>query len=261
MDCWKKFLLALVLMYCSGSYAQDNGESKENLEGGFGAQIEDAFATEKGNLEFQMPTLTSVSPGSEYELQLQPGFEWGIFQNAEMELSVPLIFGNGERIGSGDIRLGFLYNFFDEGKILPALTLIGRADFPTGLYTTGMRYALTGIVTKTLGPGLGRAHLNYMHVWNPQPVTLEIEGEQQTEAGERRMFIAGYSREIIPKTFLIVNYIYEELWLGDEKVHYLGGGLIKELSDKWQLAGGASFGLSNEQAYMRLNLGVIMGLR
>lgn len=86
---------------------------------------------------------------------------YGLFPNMHIEIGSAFSTDPEDIDGpekSGDLRVGALYNFNQEALYLPAFSLKGEADLPTGVDSDEEDFELTAIATRSFGR-LG-LHLN-----------------------------------------------------------------------------------------------------
>ena len=92
----------------------------------------------------------------EFEFEL----EWGMMENWEFILAVPVVLGEGKVEGNGDIgELGFHTLLWHEDGALPAFAVRNLFRIPTGYHSDGVDYLLRGLFTWTLNDRL-RLHFN-----------------------------------------------------------------------------------------------------
>lgn len=129
---------------------------------------DDTDVTERGQFHFEFSnSFDLLQPESFPSLkQNTASFElaYGLLKNVEVSIEAPLltIFNSGDTnprtvFGVGDTNLSVKYNFLPEreGSRLPALTVSGSIELPTGDTARGLGsgvadYSINGVVQKTL---------------------------------------------------------------------------------------------------------------
>lgn len=227
-----------------------------NLENNFGVQLEDAYATEYGNCEFQTYTRFTRDSKGRNVITVAPALEFGPFRNAQVSVSAPFRLGNGDRTGSGNVQVSALYNFNTEGLVLPAIAVAGQVEFPTGLESKGVDYTLRFAATKTITQGIDRLHANVRYTRNAMP-TVKGEGPTlMTERPERWVAIIGYSRRVSPTTLLVLDYVREQLRLEGENANTVELGFRRQINPRLvlSLGGGVGIGLESPKAQATFGL-------
>lgn len=105
--------------------------------------------------------------GSE-EHEVEFVLEWGIAEDLEFILEVPVTIGEGKIEGNGDIaEFGFHIRHWKESGALPAFATRHLIRIPTGYHSDGIDYMARGLVTRTLVSDSLRLHFNpYLNVVN-----------------------------------------------------------------------------------------------
>lgn len=94
----------------------------------------------------------------EHEFEFE--FEWGMAEDWEFLLAVPLELGEGTVDGNGDVTLGFHTRFWEEDGLIPAFAMRNLARIPTGYHSDGVDYTGRGLFTWTLIPDTMRLNFN-----------------------------------------------------------------------------------------------------
>lgn len=236
---------------------QLNAQSDQlNLEENQGTRMEDAYPTKFLNREIQLYSYYRLDSEEKNEILLTPTFEYGIFRNAELELSAPFKMGNADKANSGDIRLGLLYNLNTENIFMPAFAVVGKAIFPTGIESSGFDYSFKGIFSKSIFRSiLGRIHFNFEYIINQDPKKEPANGEIKTERDQRFILIAGYSGRLGRSSVILVNYVYEEKRLITKEQQVIELGWRKQLAPRTVISAGAGFGISTDAPKFQINIG------
>ena len=125
-----------------------------NLDSGRPTRIEDAVATELGELEAQLLPLRGewVSDGTQ-RLRYEPKLSFGVLPLTEIELRVPIVHtrspANVPATGIASVGIGALHAFNVETH-WPAFALAGEAVLPVGsLSASTGSFSVKGLMTKT----------------------------------------------------------------------------------------------------------------
>lgn len=242
-------------MLIAGSEAFSQSD-QVNLEEGFGATVEDAYPTSYLNREIQLFSRYDLKAENKNEIQFNPAIEFGMFRNAGVELSVPVILGNGSRATSGDIRLGALYNFNAESLLMPAFAFAGKVILPTGIESRGLDYSTKGIITKTISRRSDRLHLNFEYIANQEPRSEPANGSIQPERHARFKWAIGYSGRVGNADVMVINYVYEELRLITKISQIAEVGWRRQLAPRTIISAGAGIGLSKDAPDFNFRLGL-----
>jgi hypothetical protein len=124
---------------------------------------EDAYPVERHAFELLLPLQTEREQGGDRLHLLPLEIEYGIFDNAQIAVGLPLaaVDANASETewGLAGLSVSGLYNFNTEGRILPALSLGADVALPVGsLAGDDPRLSLSAIATRSWG--LTRAHFN-----------------------------------------------------------------------------------------------------
>ena len=124
---------------------------------------EDAYPIERHAFEVLLPFRSEREPGGE-RLHLIPlEVEYGIFDNAQIGVGLPIAALDSPELetewGVAGLEVFGLYNFNTEGPVLPALSVGADLALPVGSFAGDQaRLSLRGIATRSWG--LTRLHLN-----------------------------------------------------------------------------------------------------
>jgi hypothetical protein len=241
------------LLPASVAFAQSD---QLNLENNFGVQLEDAYATEYGNREFQTYARFTRDNQGRHVTTLAPALEFGPFRNTQISVAAPFRLGNGDRTGSGNVQVSALYSFNTEGLVLPAIALAGQVEFPTGLDSKGVDYTLRFAATKTITQGIDRLHVNVRYTRNAMPTTQGEGPTLMSERPERWVTIIGYSRRITPTTLLVLDYVREQLRLQDENANTVELGFRRQINPRLVLSLGGGVGVGLESPKVQGTFGL-----
>lgn len=149
--------LMLAAAAVSPAAAIDHG----NLDRRRPLRFEDAYPVAHREAAIESGVGAAVERESSDRAFLEVQGLYGLFPNMHVEIGSAFSTdpeGIEEPEKSGDLRLGALYNFNQETLYLPAFSVKGEADFPTGVDSDKEDFELTGIATRSFGR-LG-LHLN-----------------------------------------------------------------------------------------------------
>lgn len=147
--------LVVLLSAALGAVAGAQPEYR-NIDGGRPVRIEDAEASARHSLDFQIaPLRLDRITGGIYRWQLEPRVSYAAFPRMELELRAPFAYreSNAEpRGGLVGVGVGVFHNFLVETERMPALAAEGELLFSGGgSLTRGDTYTLRGIATRTFG--------------------------------------------------------------------------------------------------------------
>jgi len=148
---------ALVVLLSAGLGAVAGAQPEyRNIDGGRPVRIEDADASARHSLDFQIaPVRVDRITGGIYRWQLEPRVSYAAFPRTELELRAPFAYreSNAEpRGGLVGVGVGAFHNFLVESERMPALAAEGELLFSAGgSLTRGDTYSVRGIATRTFG--------------------------------------------------------------------------------------------------------------
>ncbi len=145
-----------------GRLQDDGGGSAEDegvvLSGPYFLRSADPEAPGELELKFIYGFETS---SSEDEHEVEFVLEWGMMEDIEFILEIPVTLGEGRVEGNGDIaEFGFHIRHWRETDVLPAFATRHLLRLPTGYHSDGIDYLLRGLLTKTLISDALRLHFN-----------------------------------------------------------------------------------------------------
>ncbi len=156
-----RFLEAPMAGRAQASTAMTTSEESEGwtLDGPYFLRSADPLEAGEMELKFNYGFETSSEEADEHEFEFV--FEWGLVEDTEFILEVPVTLGEGKVEGNGDIaEFGFHTRFWDEGDWMPAFAMRNLIRIPTGYQSDGVDYTARGLFTKTIIPGTMRLHFN-----------------------------------------------------------------------------------------------------
>ncbi|HET6245164.1 MAG: hypothetical protein H0V01_06560 [Bacteroidetes bacterium] len=253
-----KISVTFVLIFLFLDLNQSSGQSGQlNLEEGFAAEVEDAYATGYGNREMQTLFRYDFTAKAEDLVLLSPVLEYGLFPNTEVSVSVPIRMGSGDRIGSGNIKLEGFYNFNSEGILMPAFAAVFIGEIPTGFNSSGFDYGLKFIITKTISNKLDRLHINFRYFINSDPEVEPANGVgPQKERSAMIRAVIGYSGRFGPTTVLVADYVYDQQRLLEKESHIIEAGLRRQFTPAMVISLGLGVGVGPNSPQFRGILGI-----
>lgn len=237
--------IASLGLYAIPAHAADHS----NLEEGLPTEVEDAYPIEYRGREVQGQFRYERTNDGKDRFVLDPRLEFGIARNTQVSISAPFYLGNGDKTGSGNVRLTGLYNFNQESLSTPAFAISGRAEFPTGRDSEGVDTELKLILTKTLGKGsaLDRIHLNASWLHNARSLS--------DERSDLYRVILGYSRRLGPDTILVADFVRQQEMKKGDNSNVLELGIRRQLNPLTTLSVGAGAGIAEQSPDFRFTLG------
>src|SRR5215213_9417410 len=127
-------VLLAALALTPAAPASDVHDLQRNLP----LEVEDTTTSERGSVEAQASARYERTNEGEDQLTIEPQLQYGVLPNLQIELSYPVLAGDAERGGSGNLTVGALYNFLPEENARPALAVSGQAELPTGVDADGV---------------------------------------------------------------------------------------------------------------------------
>lgn len=133
-----------------------------NLDDGRPVRTEDAGVVDRYAFELLAPFTYDADAGGARRYVVQPELEYGVLPNAQASIKVPLGVldsANAATFGNVGVMVSGLYNFNNEGPVLPAFS--GRLDLflpVSAVSYDGTLFTVKAIATRTLG--LTRLHVN-----------------------------------------------------------------------------------------------------
>jgi hypothetical protein len=239
-------MAGLALGFPGAAQAKDHDNLEENLP----VELDDAYPASYRAIEVHLPSRWDKTDEGKERVFLAPRFEFGIIPNAELSLEVPILMGEAEREGSGDIVTEFLYNLYTEDLVLPASSLVAGVRAPSGDKSEVTETTLGFYFTKAVVP---TSLYHYVHanvLWKRL-----FDEDEETQREDRLKLIAGYSQRVGSETLFVADYIYEQDREEDKELNIAEAGFRYHLSPRWVLAAGAGAGLDSESPDYRLSAG------
>lgn len=192
-----------------------------NLEEDMPTRIEDAFVIPHGARELRWVNAFIRTDDNDNVWQTVPKVALGLFPNAQFEVAAPFYIGEYRR-NSGDVQLSLMYNVIREEGFLPAASVKGQVDIPTGKQSKGFDTTLKVLVTKTISEThKDRIHFNWSWKHN-----FEDRSGERVDGG---LLALGYSRQVTTNMLVIADMSRQKR--SDDQEWNLA-----ELGMRWQVA-------------------------
>lgn len=177
----------------------------------------------------------------EEEHEFEFVFEWGVAEDLEFILELPVTLGEGRVEGNGDItQLGFHIRHWREDGLMPAFATRHLLRIPTGYHSNGVDYLLRGLFTKTLVPGSVHLHFN--------PFLKSLNGNLEEDTRRFQWGAAiGFDYRLRDDLILIADYQHvssEEY--GARNQHSLEFGADWEIAEDRMLGFQTAFGIDGD---------------
>ncbi len=240
-----------LLLFAGPAWSADH----RNLEEGIPTTLEDAFPIAYRSIEPQVSFNFDNDGKQGDEFHLEPELKWGVIKNGHLALSVPLLFGDGDREGSGDITLEGLYNLNGETHIFPATAFAVEAEFPTGEERKGVDTTVKGILTK--GVHRTRIHANAGFTNRGAARSTERDNRYTMTLGaDHPMDFGLFPRALGLNNLVIANVVAEQSEQRGEKLQWIAELGVRHQFNPWTvLAFGAGAGLSHGAPDVRFIIG------
>ncbi|MEE8170630.1 MAG: hypothetical protein V3T70_08790 [Phycisphaerae bacterium] len=173
----------------------------------------------------------------EYELEI----EYGVMEDHELILQLPVEFGDARINGNADATLGWHWRLWKEEDGMPAFAMRNFIRVPSGVDSSGVDYKWVGLITKSVVPGEFRLHAN--------PFIESVNGHNEEDA---RHFLwgsaFGFDYRCSDDLLLIADYRYET---GEEEhtrdQHSLELGVDWTFADHQKLGMATTIGLDGDE--------------
>jgi hypothetical protein len=213
-------------------------------------QVEDAYATSPGTLQFQGTGIHTRDPHDrrgEDTWEARPLLRVGVAPGLRFALTAPYRWGDSSRSGSGDLDLDLKYNPNEQTAWAPALAVMVGHSHPHGGGTRpGEAETFARLfATKWLGEGrtAPRLHLNatWYRAMDPAP----------TARRDRYDVGIAYTQLVGPRTALVVDLVRAQRERRGETQNILDVGFNHEVAEGLSLGGAVGVGLGTESPDFR----------
>jgi hypothetical protein len=238
--------IAVLAALATAARASDVHDLQRNLP----LEVEDTTTAEQGNLQVQASARYERTNDGEDQLTVEPQVQYGVLPNLHIELSYPVIAGDADRGGSGDVTAAAVYNFLREENARPALAVKAQAELPTGVGSDGVDTDLRLLLTKTIddGESQDRLHLNAGWIHNA--------AADSAERPNRFIGVVGYSRKLSDRTVFLADLVREQQEQEGLDSTILEAGLLHQLNENFTLAAGVGAGIGEDSPDVRVTIGV-----
>jgi hypothetical protein len=245
----KRVLLPLLLLAAMPAAAQE--AMRPELGAPFAT--EDAFPTDRGELQLQGTAQYDRTRQRTDALELSPGFQWGVAEGVELRLFGDYAFGDASSANRGTVTPGVFVRLTEERGWLPALAILGEVEAPFGAGDRGTVMAFTAAASRTTGrgPGAWGFHLNAAWLNRPDP-GLE-------ERRDRYRFSAAVVHVVTQDTSLVGEYLLERQEIGERDLSLVQAGLRRKIGET-TLGLSVGAGLNDDSPRFRLRLGIEVNL-
>ncbi|HLE01778.1 MAG TPA: meta-pathway of phenol degradation [Bdellovibrionota bacterium] len=245
-----KYLILFACIAVAGASDVSIAGDHTNLEEGVPVRIEDAYPIGYEGREVLVYSSYERTGDGEDRFELTPRLEYGFAHNWQAEFEAPFIFGGTDKTTSGNVDLSLMYNFNTELLWVPAISLKGTAEVPSGIDSAGVDTRAALILTKTLSRStfFHRLHLNLEWRHNSSPSSEERE--------DRYVAGLGYQVRLGPNNQLLAD-VFREQDLKKNKNHNVAEiGLRHQWDPLTVLALGVGAGFADQSPDFRITLGL-----
>ncbi len=200
--------------------------------------LEDASGVDKHATIIQLTSQFEEEHPDPDDWVYRPDIRYGVTDRIQLETMLDLMSG-GDENQSGEIRAGVLYQVNKPENAFPVIALNPVAHLPTGKESRGTDLGMKLILTSTISGSSDhpdtQLHLNYeiLHNSSRRPGEREDEG----------IYALGFSRRLMEKLALIVDFIHQDDIFKDRQETYIETGLHQQLSKQFYLGYGFGKGV------------------
>ncbi len=183
--------------------------------------VEDAYPVEFRAFEVLAPYRFEAEAGPRHAHVFEPEIEYGLLRNFHAGIKFPIA-GVREPAGGAPantewglagIRAFGLYNFFTEGRWLPALSLRTDVTLPVGsLAGDATRFSVKGIATRTWG--FNRIHVNVARTFGSETAL------GAAESLPRWLYGVAYDRTLFRQSILAIAEVYGRQAVDGSRTEY-----------------------------------------
>lgn len=140
-----------------------------NLERGIPTSLEDIEPIERGDVQVQITGRYLRLAGKRNTGEMEPRLIWGAFEKTQLVIATPLLLGQPEAPGNGDILVSALRKLWDDSpeRLWPGVAFVVDVRLPTGEeragFHSGVNVELTAVLKKDVGQH--SFHMNIAHEW------------------------------------------------------------------------------------------------
>lgn len=245
------FLKAVLACFALSVSAESYGADPANLEEGIPTQLEDAVPLPYQERQIQGRLSYEKTDEEQDRTIIEPFLGYGFAPNWQGKVSVPVLVGDADRTGSGDVRISVMYGFMAETDDVPAFAISGEVQLPTGKRSEGVDTVLKILASKKLlrTEAAHRFHFNLAWEHNVRPVGDEERDDMLRGA-------VGVDMEMGPDSVFVVDLVRTQGREKDSESNELEAGLRHRLAPELVFAAGAAVGFAAESPEFRLTSGL-----
>jgi hypothetical protein len=229
------------------------GGGQANIEQGLPLHFEDTVPQEYLGREFQFVSRYERTDEGEDRWLLEPRLELGIWQNTQLTIASPFLFGDAdEGDGLGPIELDVLYNVNVETLDLPAFAFKAGVDF-TGAAAAGGGDGVDPFVGILIDRTIGDTSLyQKLHV----NATYQFNGSQLDDERDGRYEVAlGFSRRLGASAVFVADLVRMQEMTEHDEVNLAEFGIRYATTPQSVFSAGVGFGVGDESPDVRFTLG------
>ncbi len=134
-----------------------------NLENGIPTTIEDIEPLERGSVELQAYGRYLRMREDKSIGEAEPRLALGIFDKTQLEISTPLLFGEDEANGDGDLQLSILRKLCDNSREewWPGFAIEADVRLPTGVENHGFKNKVDAGITALMKKEVGNHNFHF----------------------------------------------------------------------------------------------------
>jgi hypothetical protein len=204
----------------------------QSVQEGEPVEIEQAFATATGKLTLETSAeYTTISDGTKGTVwQVGPEIEYGVLNGLQMTFGPTYNLGARSEGNSGAAETHLLYQFNDQGPVVPALAADVSYATPYGAGEKSSQYAIRALASKWLGssPNAPRIHLNLTFTSLGQP-------EPGTRRNQLQAAIGG-SVMLGGQAALVADIVCGQTALRRQNETWIDIGYRRDLPRDWELS-------------------------
>jgi hypothetical protein len=246
--------LALAVALAASPAVAQGGEEETERSPDIPFEVEDAFATPRGEGEISGGFLYRRGRGSggRDTYEVAPQIQLGLPYRLEFRAAVEESFGNSEQARQGGfVRLGLFHQFNEERPGQPVFGVLGAVTLPYGPVERGTETTLLGAVSR-FSSGKLPFGLHANAVWyariDPTP----------EERPHRYRIIVSASQAVRTNTVLVASFLRESQERGEQDRNLIRLGFRHRLPDNRTSFGLlAGFGIGRDSPRFEIGLGVL----
>ncbi len=200
--------VAVFLILFGGAGAPSFATDHFNLESGIPTTIEDIEPIDQGHAEFQAFGRFEHRREGENDGVTEPRLAFGILEKTQLEIASPLLLGEGEANGNGDIDISALRKLRDDSRenAWPGFALEAELRLPTGAERRSFKNRVDAGLSALLKKEIGNKGF---HV----KVGIDWTGDESNEeALRRRTWSAaiGHHASLTDQLVLVSDLVWQQ---------------------------------------------------